>query len=153
MSSDVLTDFSKGSKGVVEVLAEFGSGLPCFCDNIRLWSNDGQWGPLSKLYIVALLMDESQIYWKPLHPWICFAFAYILQLGTPDLLACRLRLDNCLCYWLSFYTTEKGLSQAFSQYGHVVQATIVMDKVSDRSKGFGFVTFASADEAGKPSQK
>ncbi|KAK3024058.1 hypothetical protein RJ639_043419 [Escallonia herrerae] len=50
---------------------------------------------------------------------------------------------------LSFYTTENGLSQAFSQYGQVVQATIVMDKVSDRSKGFGFVTFASADEAEK----
>lgn len=28
-------------------------------------------------------------------------------------------------------------------------ATIVMDRVSDRSKGFGFVTFASEDEAHK----
>uniref|UniRef100_A0A5B7BRP4 RRM domain-containing protein n=1 Tax=Davidia involucrata TaxID=16924 RepID=A0A5B7BRP4_DAVIN len=50
---------------------------------------------------------------------------------------------------LSFYTTENGLSEAFSQYGQVVEAKIVMDRVSDRSKGFGFVTFASEDEAQK----
>ncbi|KAJ4970896.1 hypothetical protein NE237_003995 [Protea cynaroides] len=48
---------------------------------------------------------------------------------------------------LSFYTTEKGLSESFSQYGQVIEANIVMDRVSDRSKGFGFVTFASEDEA------
>ncbi|KAK8553990.1 hypothetical protein V6N13_072911 [Hibiscus sabdariffa] len=50
---------------------------------------------------------------------------------------------------LSFYTTEKGLSDAFSQYGQVMEAKIVMDRVSDRSKGFGFVTYASEDEAEK----
>ncbi|XP_059646630.1 small RNA-binding protein 11, chloroplastic-like [Cornus florida] len=50
---------------------------------------------------------------------------------------------------LSFYTTEKGLSEAFSQYGQVIEAKIVTDRVSDRSKGFGFVTFASEDEAQK----
>ncbi|EEF31861.1 small RNA-binding protein 11, chloroplastic [Ricinus communis] len=48
---------------------------------------------------------------------------------------------------LSFYTTDKGLTEAFSQYGQVVEATIVSDRVLDRSKGFGFVTFASEDEA------
>lgn len=50
---------------------------------------------------------------------------------------------------LSFYTTEKGLSEAFSQYGQVIEATIITDRVSDKSKGFGFVTFASEDEAVK----
>ncbi|KAJ6824391.1 cold-inducible RNA-binding protein-like isoform X2 [Iris pallida] len=48
---------------------------------------------------------------------------------------------------LSFYTTEDSLSEAFSQFGQVVGAKIVMDRVSDRSKGFGFVTFASKEEA------
>ncbi|XP_020233896.1 small RNA-binding protein 11, chloroplastic [Cajanus cajan] len=48
---------------------------------------------------------------------------------------------------LSFYTTEKALSEAFSNYGQVIEAKIVTDRVSDRSKGFGFVTFASQDEA------
>ncbi|KAH6806144.1 RNA binding family protein [Perilla frutescens var. frutescens] len=50
---------------------------------------------------------------------------------------------------LSFYTDERGLTEAFSQYGQVVEAKIVMDRVSDRSKGFGFVTYASEDEAEK----
>ncbi|XP_021728601.1 small RNA-binding protein 11, chloroplastic-like [Chenopodium quinoa] len=50
---------------------------------------------------------------------------------------------------LSFYTTEKTLAEAFSQYGQVIQAKIVHDRVSDRSKGFGFVTYASEDEADK----
>nr|CAD1836778.1 unnamed protein product [Ananas comosus var. bracteatus] len=50
---------------------------------------------------------------------------------------------------LSFYTTEDGLSEAFSQCGQVIEATIIMDKATERSKGFGFVTFASEDEAQK----
>ncbi|EXB54608.1 Cold-inducible RNA-binding protein [Morus notabilis] len=48
---------------------------------------------------------------------------------------------------LSFSTNETALTEAFSQYGQVVEAKIVMNKVSDKSKGFGFVTFASVDEA------
>ncbi|CAN4118803.1 unnamed protein product [Withania somnifera] len=54
---------------------------------------------------------------------------------------------------LSFYTTEKGLSEAFSQHGQVIEAKIVTDRVSDRSKGFGFVTYASEDEAKKALQE
>ncbi|KAL4578275.1 hypothetical protein LXL04_014396 [Taraxacum kok-saghyz] len=50
---------------------------------------------------------------------------------------------------LSFYTTEKALSDVFSQFGQVVEATVMMDKVSSRSKGFGFITFASELEAEK----
>uniref|UniRef100_A0A6M2FAB8 RRM domain-containing protein n=1 Tax=Populus davidiana TaxID=266767 RepID=A0A6M2FAB8_9ROSI len=50
---------------------------------------------------------------------------------------------------LSIYTTENGLSEAFSQYGQVVEAKIAMDRDLDRSKGFGFVTYASEDEAQK----
>ncbi|KAF5188389.1 Small rna-binding protein 11 protein [Thalictrum thalictroides] len=50
---------------------------------------------------------------------------------------------------LSFYTTEEHLSEAFSQFGQVIEATIISDRVTDRSKGFGFVTFASEDEAQK----
>ncbi|KAK7244868.1 hypothetical protein RIF29_39696 [Crotalaria pallida] len=48
---------------------------------------------------------------------------------------------------LSYVTTEKGLSDAFSNYGQVVEAKIITDRVSEKSKGFGFVTFASHAEA------
>ncbi|KAF9598189.1 hypothetical protein IFM89_025806 [Coptis chinensis] len=50
---------------------------------------------------------------------------------------------------LSFYTTEEALSESFSQFGQVIEAKIISDRVSDRSKGFGFITFASEDEAQK----
>lgn len=39
------------------------------------------------------------------------------------------------------------MAESFSQFGQVVEAKVVIDRVSDRSKGFGFVTFASEDEA------
>nr|XP_017228234.1 PREDICTED: glycine-rich RNA-binding protein 4, mitochondrial [Daucus carota subsp. sativus] len=60
-----------------------------------------------------------------------------------------LHVDLLFLSGLSFYTTDNGLSEAFSQYGQVVEAKVVIDRVSDRSKGFGFVTFASEDEADK----
>ncbi|XP_034693408.1 small RNA-binding protein 11, chloroplastic [Vitis riparia] len=65
------------------------------------------------------------------------------------LICCRGIASKLFVGGLSFYTTEKGLSEHFSQYGQVVEAKIVMDRVSDRSKGFGFVTFASEEEAQK----
>ncbi|VFQ79732.1 unnamed protein product [Cuscuta campestris] len=48
---------------------------------------------------------------------------------------------------LSFFTTDKVLTEAFSQYGQVIEAKVVTDRVSEKSKGFGFVTYASHDEA------
>ncbi|KAJ7971601.1 RNA-binding family protein [Quillaja saponaria] len=62
-------------------------------------------------------------------------------------ICCRGIASKLFVGGLSFYTTEKGLSEAFFKYGQVVEAKIVMDRVSDRSKGFGFVTFASEDDA------
>lgn len=40
---------------------------------------------------------------------------------------------------LSFQTTEEGLRDLFSQHGEVLSATIVMDRDTGRSRGFGFV--------------
>ncbi|XP_054804812.1 small RNA-binding protein 11, chloroplastic-like isoform X2 [Prosopis cineraria] len=72
--------------------------------------------------------------------------AYKLFVGGLLFLS-SLYLASSILFGLSFLTTEKGLSEAFSDFGQVVEAKIVMDRVSDRSKGFGFVTFASEDEA------
>ncbi|KAL5742142.1 hypothetical protein ACOSP7_028874 [Xanthoceras sorbifolium] len=74
----------------------------------------------------------------------------ICSLMPPTLfMSCRSIASKLFVGGLSFYTTDEGLSEAFSQYGQVVEAKVVMDRVSDRSKGFGFVTFASEDEAEK----
>jgi len=50
---------------------------------------------------------------------------------------------------LSYSTTEDALKQAFSQAGNVETAIIIIDKMSGRSKGFGFVEMTSEDEASK----
>lgn len=48
---------------------------------------------------------------------------------------------------LSYNTSDEGLKEHFSQAGNVVSATIITDKFSGRSKGFGFVEMGSDDEA------
>ncbi|XP_021318045.1 small RNA-binding protein 11, chloroplastic isoform X2 [Sorghum bicolor] len=48
---------------------------------------------------------------------------------------------------LSQFATEESLAEAFSRYGQVIEATVVRDKVTDIPKGFGFVKFASPEEA------
>ena len=48
---------------------------------------------------------------------------------------------------LSFETAESNLRQAFESYGEVTRATIIMDKFSGKSRGFGFVEMPSKDEA------
>lgn len=48
---------------------------------------------------------------------------------------------------LSFTMTQDGLRQEFAKCGTVTDAKIVMDRESGRSRGFGFVQFASEGEA------
>lgn len=48
---------------------------------------------------------------------------------------------------LSYSTTNDGLQDAFAQVGSVVSATVIMDKMTGRSKGFGFVEMSTEDEA------
>ena len=50
---------------------------------------------------------------------------------------------------LSYNTTKETLQEVFSQAGTVESATIITDKISGRSKGFGFVEMASDPEAQK----
>lgn len=50
---------------------------------------------------------------------------------------------------LPYSTTDNELKDAFSQAGAVVSATIIMDKMTGRSKGFGFVEMSTEEEAQK----
>ena len=50
---------------------------------------------------------------------------------------------------LSYNTTEATLRQTFEAAGTVETATIIMDKMTNRSKGFGFVEMSNDDEAKK----
>jgi cold-inducible RNA-binding protein len=46
---------------------------------------------------------------------------------------------------LSFEATDEMLAQEFSAFGEVVSASVVTDRVSGRSRGFGFVEMSDAD--------
>ncbi|MDO8451766.1 MAG: RNA-binding protein [bacterium] len=48
---------------------------------------------------------------------------------------------------LPWAINDAGLRDAFSQAGTVVSATVIMDRMSGRSKGFGFVEMSSDEEA------
>ena len=50
---------------------------------------------------------------------------------------------------LPYSTVEGALKELFAQAGSVVSAVIIMDKMSGRSKGFGFVEMATKEEAEK----
>lgn len=48
---------------------------------------------------------------------------------------------------LSFKTDNNGLSEYFATVGSVTSANVIMDKMTGKSKGFGFVEFSSEAEA------
>ena len=50
---------------------------------------------------------------------------------------------------LPYSTTDDQMKTHFSQAGTVVSASVIIDKMSGRSKGFGFVEMGSAEEAQK----
>jgi heterogeneous nuclear ribonucleoprotein A1/A3 len=48
---------------------------------------------------------------------------------------------------LSWDTNDEGLRNAFGEHGPVLEAKVVMDRDTGRSRGFGFVTMGDADAA------
>ena len=50
---------------------------------------------------------------------------------------------------ISFNTTENDLQDAFAAHGTVVEANLMMDRVTGRPRGFAFVTMGSPEEAQK----
>lgn len=54
---------------------------------------------------------------------------------------------------LSYQTTENQLRNLFSEFGETKSASIVMDKFTNRSRGFGFVEMPNDAEAQKAIDK
>jgi len=47
---------------------------------------------------------------------------------------------------LPYSATDDSLRQTFEQHGSIVSANVIMDRDTDRSRGFGFVEFSSDDD-------
>lgn len=50
---------------------------------------------------------------------------------------------------IDFKVSENDLMEIFEEFGAVSSAKIIIDKFSDRSKGFGFVTMDNDEQANK----
>ncbi|XP_022766183.1 organelle RRM domain-containing protein 2, mitochondrial-like [Durio zibethinus] len=50
---------------------------------------------------------------------------------------------------ISRETTDEQFKEAFSPFGQLVEARVIRDRATRRSKGFGFVTYTSIEEAEK----
>jgi len=50
---------------------------------------------------------------------------------------------------LSWNTDDHGLRNAFATHGEITEATVIADRDTGRSRGFGFVTFADDESADK----
>ncbi len=48
---------------------------------------------------------------------------------------------------LSWDTTDESLRDAFAQHGKVLDAKVIIDRYSGRSRGFGFVTYENSEMA------
>lgn len=50
---------------------------------------------------------------------------------------------------LPYAVRDEELGKLFAEFGEISEAKVIVDKFSNRSKGFGFVTFANEDDAAK----
>jgi RNA recognition motif-containing protein len=50
---------------------------------------------------------------------------------------------------LSFNTTENALNDAFAAHGTVTETNLMVDRATNRPRGFGFVTMSTEEEAQK----
>ena len=48
---------------------------------------------------------------------------------------------------LAWATTDNSLREAFAPFGEIEEARVVLDRDTERSRGFGFVSYADAEQA------
>ena len=56
---------------------------------------------------------------------------------------------NIYCANLPYRSRDEDLAEIFSEYGEVVSAKIILDRETNRSRGFGFVEMSSDEDAKK----
>ena len=69
---------------------------------------------------------------------------FLVELNNRKNMGKKLYVGN-----LPFSVDNDKLKEVFSEYGNVEEASVIIDKFSRRSKGFGFVTFENDEDADK----
>ncbi len=54
---------------------------------------------------------------------------------------------------LAWATDDAGLHEAFAEFGEVLEAKVITDRETGRSRGFGFVTFENDEDADRAMQE
>ena len=54
---------------------------------------------------------------------------------------------------MSWNTTAEHLREAFEEFGEITETKVITDRNTGRSRGFGFVTYAKAEDADKAVQE
>jgi len=70
-----------------------------------------------------------------------------MQQNTPSQSSTETNSKKLYVGNLPYSTTEDDLRNLFSQHGELTGATLIIDRMSGRSKGFGFVEFATDEQA------
>ncbi|XP_022736424.1 glycine-rich RNA-binding protein 2, mitochondrial-like [Durio zibethinus] len=55
--------------------------------------------------------------------------------------------SNLFVGGISHQTDDQSLKEAFSKYGEVIEARVIVNRETGRSRGFGFVTYTSTEDA------
>jgi RNA recognition motif-containing protein len=75
-------------------------------------------------------------------PGLCEGPVFFFKRIRRSILDTKLYVGN-----LSYETSEDGLRELFSQVGNVASVTLIKDRDTGRSKGFGFVEMSTQNEA------
>lgn len=86
----------------------------------------------------------------------CSKFGGLIRQGFSNASSIPTPMFNAVRYFsnsklfvggLSFGTDDMSLKEAFNSFGTVVEAKVITDRDSGRSKGFGFVSFDDSESA------
>jgi cold-inducible RNA-binding protein len=73
----------------------------------------------------------------------------LLQIRNPETQSISKMSTKLFVGNLSFNTTENDLQDLFASYGPVQQVDMIMDRMTGRPRGFGFVTMENNEDAQK----
>jgi cold-inducible RNA-binding protein len=91
-----------------------------------------------------LNVSQLRLFSKPKQPLLCAEVQHA-QIAQTE----AIRLKNIFVGNLAFNTGEDELRQLFQTYGQVDRVSIMTDRDTGRSRGFGFVEMANAEEGEK----